>query len=189
MFTGTGDRAGRGQFIPAIALLKEIVTSGTMPSVTFQSEFIPNNTFRDLILKVRGRGTAAATEVNIDLQFNGDGGTNYNSETLAMFSTGSPTCGQSIGATSMVLTTIPAASAVGNAAGNALITIFDYRGVAFNKTCNVLGGETKANSASNIIGWAGYGEWRSLAAITQIKVLLSSGSFVDGSVITLYGSY
>lgn len=167
-------------------LISEVVTSASAASVTFSS--IPA-TYRDLEIRVRGRGTTSATEVNIDLQFNGDTGANYNSETLAIFSTGAPTSVQNVGTTAMVGTGIAAATAPVGAAGNALINILDYRGTTFNKTTNWIGGETKANSAGNIIAWTGYGEWKSTSAITSVKVFPAAGAFVDNTVVSLYGRY
>jgi hypothetical protein len=89
--------------------------------------------------------------------------------------------------TSVRIGNIPSANAVASYSGGASAIVFDYRGTTFFKTYTAIGGITH-NTGSNqsLFGGKG-GLWRSTAAITSVKVLLSAGNFVNGSVVSLYG--
>ena len=178
---------------PGLPVICEVVTSGSAASVTVgggsgSCPTIPQ-TYRDLQVKVTARGTVSATEAELQLQFNGDTAAHYNYETLFGFGTGSitPFMAQGVAATAAQGGGIAGATAPANAVGNSVLTIGNYATTTFNKTFVGVVGDTKANSGSNLITGTAYGEWLSTAAITQITFTLSSGNFVDGSVITVYG--
>lgn len=166
------------------ALITETVTSGSATNVSFTS--IPG-TFRDLELRVRGRGTKAATLVDIRLRFNADTGANYDYEVQQANGTGG---GNFNGAaqTSGYIGNIAAASATANVSDMLQATIGDYRGTTFQKAALFTASTKVGTAAANMYNDCGSVWWRSTSAITQIDVFPSANAFVDGTVVSLYGS-
>lgn len=171
---------------PALGtLITETVTSGSAANVTFSAIVA---TYRDLLVRVRGRGDKVASLVDIRMQFNTDTGNNYHFEDIHSYSTGTNFT-QTVSTSSLYIGDIPAASATANYAGSIMALVNDYRGTTFFKSsmsqfANSLGTGTFTQGAG-IFG----GEWISTAAITAVKVFPGSGNFVDGTVVSLYGLY
>jgi hypothetical protein len=165
----------------ALTLISEQVLAADGVPADFTS--IPA-TYRDLVLVVRGRGSAAATEARLQLQFNGDTAANYDWKDVGVSTgvfQGSNFANTSAGAAMIVADTSPAGTS-----SLAEIHIGDYRGTAFHKSFVGSNGEKTSNSASaaNMIQRFHQGVWRSTAAINQISVLTSCKA---GSVLSLYG--
>lgn len=165
-------------------LIDEQTPSGT-GVVTFAA--IPA-TFRDLVLIVRGRGTAAATGVSVAMTFNNDTGANYdhqrhtaNNATLS----GSGNVAQ----TSISAGSIAAASATAGVASTFTFEILDYKGTAFQKAAHGVCAHKVSELAAGLVAEIRSGFWRNAAAITEIDLTLSSGNFAAGSVVSLYGRY
>lgn len=168
----------------ALALIDEVITSGSQSTVTFSS--IPN-TYRDLIVRVRGRGDTGSTFTSPLLRFNGDTSSNYDYEDAHWF--GSATSfGQTTGASSLLLGYIPAGSSNTGLAGITETLIADYRGTVFFKSTNTLLSGPLSTSSNAFGGGQFSGSWQNTNAITAVEVLLSAGNFVNGSVVSLYGS-
>lgn len=172
----------------AKTLITETVTSGSQATVTFSS--IPN-TYRDLEVVVRGRGNVSATSVIVRIQFNGDTGANYD---FAKFdanggASGGGSGGQSVAQTSADFGYLTGNTGPSNAASSTTLVIYDYKGTTFTKNGRSNGNLTTANSINNQYVTNGFIAWRSTSAITQIDVSLSSSTFVDGSVVSLYGVF
>jgi hypothetical protein len=169
----------------AMTLISEVVTSSSATTVTFSSIAA---TYRDLILIVRGRGAAAAGVVSVLVQFNSDTAANYQYEMLR-FGGSTASAAQSTAKTSIAVTDVfPGATATASYAGQAAMRIYDYRGTTFFKaTGGPLGSQLGTTANLNQAGVMS-GQWNSTSAITRIDVLLSSGAFVDNSVVSLYGS-
>lgn len=164
----------------ALELISEVVTSASQADVTFSSIA---TTWRDLEIVVRARGTGAATQVNLRVQFNGDTGANYSWSLLAG-SGSAAASGSASGLTSIErLVDFPGASATANAAGTAHLIIGDYRGTTFFKNVVATVGARQATDKSGV----GVGEWASTAAINAVKLFWNTGNFVDNSVVSLYG--
>jgi hypothetical protein len=163
----------------SVALISEVITSSSQASVTFSAIA---NTWRDLLIVVRGRGDTAATTAQVQVQANGDTGNNYDCEVDNRFGQAA-----SDAVASMRLGDLIAGSSPANFPGAVRIHVFNYRGTTFYKAFNSLNGVLTDTSGSMFTnrntGW-----WRSTAAITSLKVFLSAGNFVDGSVVSLYGS-
>jgi hypothetical protein len=164
-------------------LITETVTSGSATNVSFAS--IPAD-YRDLELRVRGRGTKAATLVDIRVRFNGDTGANYDAETQQANNTTNSNFA-SAGTTSLYVGNIAAASAPANVADYVEAVIADYRSTTFQKAGRYLATLKTAASAAGVFNESGSIWWRSTSAITQIDVFPSANAFVDGTVISLYG--
>lgn len=168
----------------AISLISEVVTTGSQASVTFSSIAA---TYRDLEIRVRGRCSAAGVAVvELRIRFNGDTGSNYDSEDAHWFAGGAG-IGQTLGATSGFIGQIPAATAATSRVIGADVVIYDYRGTAFQKEWSGLFGATLGTGGFNVGVGLYSGNWRSTAAINALTVFPASGAFVDGSVVSLYG--
>lgn len=168
----------------AVTLISEVVTSGSQADVTFSSI---SSSYRDLQVRIRGRGTNATTDVNVLLQFNSDTGANYDYTVWHVFGTGAG-ASQTYTSTSAFLARLSAGSAPADVASSAVIDVLDYRGTTFQKSMQSRWNSKLSNSATFSLGSGAYAAWwRSTAAINAIKVFLSAGNFQDGSVVSLYG--
>lgn len=168
----------------ALTLIQEVVTSGSQADVTFSS--IPA-TYRDLEICIRGRGTTAAVEIPIHLQFNGDTAANYHAA-VGVADGVSCTSAQNLSQTAMErLMDIPAASATASYAGSGVIVIGNYRGTTFFKSACGLSGQSRSSASQGTRAEIGGGIWLSTAAINAVKVFPAAGAWVDNSVVSLYG--
>lgn len=170
--------------LSGLALISEVVTSGSQTSVTFSSIAA---TYRDLIVVVRGRGTTVANSVTLLMRFNGDTGANYDYETISGAGTTASVI-ESLAQTSIRFGNMAAASAAANVADLAEAVIGDYRGTTFQKSVLSRYGIKIGTSTGNIGHSTLSGWWRSTAAIAaSVVVFPSAGGFVNGSVVSLYG--
>jgi len=170
---------------PAIQLISEVVTSGSQATVAFSSI---SASYRDLIVRVRGRGDASANNVNVQVRFNGDSGANYDYYYIQVH--GSTTLGNvsGLGSGSAAIGDIPAANAPASTSGGAELTVFDYRGTTFFKSGITQSAIKNLANIGNLFSESGGIWWANTAAINGVTVLLSGGNFVNGSVVSLYGS-
>lgn len=140
-------------------------------SVTFSSI---SGAYTDLVLVISGYITAGT--VGVFLQFNTDTTTNYS--TTYLYGDGSSA--SSTRASTQIYTQI------GNMSDNAQVTqiaqIMNYSNSTTYKT--VL---SRYNNTVNSVG-ATVGLWKATpAAITSVKILTNSSTFISGSTFTLYG--
>jgi len=175
--TATGGVISSSGGSGAVALIKEVVTSGSQSTITFSS--IPG-TYRDLIVVIRGHASAA---VNVLARFNSDTGANYQWEFGRVNNTTFTGLGQ-VAQTTIGLATLPTAS---THAGGGRAIIYNYRDTNFFKYYTSESGRSDGTTATTQNRDFYSGEWLSTAAITQIDILLSSGNFSDNSVVSLYG--
>lgn len=169
----------------AYVKIGEAVASGTPSSLTFSS--IPQ-IFRHLEVVFNGRGSQAATNVDLLFRFNNDTGANYDREVIHAFSTGTA-FSQAIGQTSGIMGSIAAASATANRSGSARAVIPNYRGTTFDKeTTSHFGASLGTGTFTQ--GSGVYSScWRPATpvAITRIDLLTGAGGFVNDSIACLYG--
>lgn len=172
-----------GASTSALTLITEVVTASSASSVTFSA--IPG-TYRDLIIKVRGQGDSGAA-ADIHAQFNADTAGNYDVQYVATNNT--TTTGTPVDATTAaILGSLSATGSLASVPGACEATIFDYKGTTFNKCAlGQFGYKTATSSSGSVVG-STESQWRNSAAITAVKVFLSAGNFVNGSVVSLYGS-
>lgn len=173
--SGGGGGGGGGDLVK----IAEVVTTGSQATVTFSS--IPS-TYRDLEMRLSGRGTASATDVEVRIRFNSDTGSNYDSLRENRFGNSNAASVGYIGPCSL-----PAATAPASASTVATMSIPNYKGSTFQKSMTCISTAKTGNTVSGIFIQSGGGFWRNTAAITQIDLALSSGNWVDGSVVSLYG--
>jgi len=160
--------------------------TATQPTMQFDN--VPNNYF-GLAIRYMARCDSANISVRLQLQFNGDGGSNYHG-TLAHRFAGTLTDVQSnhnIG--SIPVGEIPGASATQtNTAGAGLIEIPGYTNTTFTKLVTSKGVVELDNTLDNqLLDELGAGQWNNTAAITSITLQPATGSFVAGSRAVLYG--
>jgi len=192
-FTGAGVRAtASGADVTVDIPGVSGITGGALTLIaqqTLAADGVPADftsiaaTYQDLIIVIRGRGSAAATEAAISLRFNGDSGANYDWRDVFLQSTygTSPQFAQ----TSLRSAVIVADSAPAGTASLAEISIGGYRNATFHKSVIGRSNEKTANTGTNaLIYRCLQGTWRSMAAINQISFL---ESLKAGSVISLYG--
>jgi hypothetical protein len=175
--TGGGSPSGGG----AVELIEEQTPSGT-GTVTFSSL----GTHTHLEIRYSIRGTEVATSSALGLQFNADTGANYDTQ-LNRGQNTTLTGAQVIAGTSIVIGQVSADSAPSGLAGGGVITINDYRGTTFHKTCMAIDTFKQADASGGIFMDVRGGAWRSTSAITSITLGLGAGNYVAGSKISLYG--
>jgi len=163
-------------------LITEVITASSQASVTFSSIA---TIYRDLEVVVRGRGTQSVTEIDIDLQFNGDTGNNYDEQTSYLYNSTFNAVSHGVGR--IKGPNIAGASATSGVPGFIRMKIGDYRGTVFFKAVFCHGYWRPGTGAGDGTSFVGGGLWRSTAAINAVKVFPSAGNFVDGTVVSLYG--
>lgn len=145
-------------------------------SFTFSS--IPQG-YTDLVLVCQPRTNVAATAGSINLQFNGDTGTNYSRTRIL----GSGSAASSYRETSTTYLASDGASGSSvSEYGVVTFNIMNYSNTTTNKTAL-----WRDSAAASYVA-AQVGLWRSTAAITSIKVSADgSNQITSGSTFTLYG--
>jgi len=164
-------------------LITETVTSSSAANVTFSGIAA---TYRDLEIRVRGRGDTAATSTTVLMQFNTDTGNNYDWQQENRFGAGG-----FANATSSIEVSgdLSAATATASYPTGVIINVFDYRGTAFFKAVDAASWHLQTQANAGMWQDRNAGWWRSTSAITSVKLFLGAGNFVDGSVVSLYGRY
>ena len=154
-----------------VALATQTLSSAAA-SVTFSS--IPQG-YTDLVIVATG--TATAGNINANLRFNGDSGSNY-SDTYVSGTGASAASARHSNQTFMYL------QGYGwwdQTQGNDIVHIMNYSNTTTYKT--VL---SRADFSNNGVS-AAVGLWRSTAAITSIEFRADSSTFTAGSTFSLYG--
>jgi hypothetical protein len=128
--------------------------------------------YRDLVVVFNGD---ASSGVDIAIRLNNDSGSNYNR--IFMIGNGSTTAsGTTSGANRM--------DTMSGANGRQLTmiaNIMDSPATDKHKTVLTRDNDTGFQAGARAFRWA------NTAAVTSVQVLLSSGSFISGSTISLYG--
>lgn len=180
----SGSSGGGGT--TAMDLLVEATPSGT-GVVTFSSI---SSAYRDLEVRVRGRGDTAAVSVNVQVTLNNDTGSHY--ERVRMGTTNGSTATAAASSSNFSdsnwnVGTLPAANASANLAGEFTFRVYDYRGTTFYKHLEGLYsarlGISQATWSANMLA----ANWEDTSAVNRIDLTLSAGNYVAGTVISLYG--
>jgi hypothetical protein len=181
--TATGTTAVTITSTAAEVLIEEKTPSG-VSTVTFSS--IPG-TYRDLRLKVSGRGSASAATAQVRVQFNADTGSNYDCQATYLNQNNDPDA--ELRATTYILVGhVMAATGPSDAAASLEARIFDYRGTTFWKTVISQGYIPAIVSSGGFLYNDLFGgDWRSTSAVTSMTVFLDTGNYNSGCVVSLYG--
>lgn len=168
---------------PAVGfeLISTSLLSTTTSSVTFSN--IPAN-YKHLQIRVVGRYTAATSISNLTLRFNGDTGSNYGYQSLRGQGTTISAAQPGSYQTSLLVGSMPGASAAASGFGSAFIDVIDYANTSKITTTKTFGG-----NAAYLDVFMFNGTWNSTAAISSILVsdATTSASFAAGTRISLYG--
>jgi hypothetical protein len=152
--------------------------TSAQPSIQFTSI---NQTFTDILAVLSLRADAATNEFR--LRINGDTGSNYTDRRLFGLGSGSPTSNTSTNNYLRAWGTNPT-DYTANTFGNGQLYIPNYTGSA-QKSIS-LDSVTENNSTEAVQNITA-GLWTGTAAIDALLFFPSSGNFVAGSTISLYG--
>jgi hypothetical protein len=176
---------GDGMWAPpttgAVKLAETTGGSGTYPFTNLDPSY---SRFR---LVVNARGDATANFVDLLLRFNGDTGSNYS----YMGTDWNGTAQSGVGpgpATSMIVGAVPAAAGAANHRGQTIIEIGNPGNTAAGKQVTAQSYAYWATGAGGSVIRSVGGVWMgAAAAISQMTLLLSSGSFQASSRAVLWG--
>jgi hypothetical protein len=143
--------------------------------------------YRNLFIDYQLRGDVAATNAQLYVQFSADTGANYDSELIDGSGSAAWAAAEGVAQTQMGLAIICGSTAPASVAGAGRIVIPNYAATTFHKNALCHAGFKLANTTTNIQVGVAAGFWRSTAAITSILLKPSSGNFVAGSSVQLYG--
>lgn len=168
---------------PGLMLIEEKVLA--VDTASFDFTAIPA-TYNHLLLEIQCRGTAASTNVEARMRFNGDAGLNYDYQHIQ---------GTTAASAAEVLATSHIRVAVAVAGGTApagladpiTIRIPNYRRTTFQKGATAQSGGKRGTATGDVFSNVVSGWWRNTAAINQVTILPDSGNWLAGSVAMLYG--
>lgn len=164
----------------AYTKLSETILGSASSSVTFSGI---SGSYRNLYVTIMARSSASPTTVNV--QFNGDTGSNYSFQGMFSQNTSTPGSYSAASGTSFGMNSIPGSAAPAGQAGSIVFYVLNYAGTTFWK--NVIANGYRSDGSSVFqIDTAG-GSWHNTAALTSITLTSGSGNFIAGSVFTLYG--
>jgi len=156
----------------AMVALANLTLGSAQASVTFAS--IPTSGYRDLRLVVNA---ATSAEGNINIQINGDTGSNYSQVNMRGFAS------SSTGSSSGTSTNIQSNYSTGLSTSSRAINTYDFMDSnATDKHKTIL---IRANHSDEVDALAG--RWANTSAITSILIASGGGNFTTGSTFALYG--
>jgi hypothetical protein len=171
-------------------LFQEVILTGAAASITFSG--IPQGFqgmpgFRNLRVELIGRSDQASEFILVSMQFNGDTGSNYDSENDAS-SSATPTAAEAAATNTPLVGFITGTSGTNaNQASGLEVKVFDYARTNWRKTWvgnhNAMGTDS---SGGHIFSNRSAGRWRNTAIITQVRLFPASGNFVAGTVARLF---
>jgi len=175
-----------------MAVIEAIATTyleADATSVTFSS--IPT-TYEHLQIRVSSRNTFAYKQGNPTLEFNGTAGTAYSTHSMSGLGSTADADSSVTGAANTRLPHMTTGNGISGTAGgvdsadfaSAVIDILDYRNA--NKNTTVTAVSAAALTTAGPFVSMGSGLFDDTTVITSIK-LDSNGSWMRGSVFTLYG--
>ena len=153
--------------------LATTTTSGSAANYTFTSI---SGAYTDLVIVVNGGGSTTA---DLYVRLNGDTGSNYSSTLLSLDNV-TAVSGRYSNATAMRLTD---GGSLSNTLGatNQILNIINYANTTTYKSVM-----SRTNRAAGGLDFF-VGLWRSTSAITTVLLYPGSGTFLDGTTLTLYG--
>lgn len=145
--------------------------------ITFSN--IPQ-TYTDLVIVAVGQGYTSSSYGNLQVQFNGDTGTNYNSMELKEFG-GTVSSTKRTTQSYLFATSFLDAGSSSLLVGTSIINIFNYANTTTYKSTLSRGYIPGFKTELNI------GTWRSTAAITSLTLTANDTPINAGASFTLYG--
>jgi hypothetical protein len=178
---GIIDSGGAGGGVASFEPIQTVTTSASQATVSFTS--IPS-TYKHLQLRIHARSNRASSDTTAVIRFNSDSGANYNNHRL--YGNGSTVSADgNTNETRVMYLMINAVGATTASYSPYIVDIHDYASTTKNKTARAIGG--KDNNDTDGYIFLQSGAWRNTAAITTIELIDVISTFVNGSVISLYG--
>ena len=145
-------------------------------------------TYDHLIIKATLRGDNASTGATVAFRMNNDASSNYSYRTVLQYNTANIYTPYSATSDSfMYIGTVAGATAGSNMWGPLDATIGDYCGSLFKSVFATSGNMLETNDVNKQTMITG-NLWKSTAAINRVDVIhASSGSWIAGSTVSLYG--
>jgi hypothetical protein len=165
-------------------IAEQIVTGSVAASITFSS--IPG-TYRHLFLTLVARGDTGSN-VEALMQLNADTGANYVYSATSATDTSVTDSVASGSGTSFDLRYCVGTSDLASSATCFQLTFYDYARTSWHKSysghgSHIYGLTAPADQRFQLLE----GQWQNTAAITSIKLFLSSGNWAINTVATLWG--
>ena len=142
-------------------------------------------TYENLEVMIIARDDAAITNHTLLVRLNNDSGANYNWQRMGSFDGNNGNNAEGVGQTSATVGEVTGSTAPAGAATTTRLMLPGYARTVFNKTILSLSGG-RYGAASSLI-YQFVSEWASTAAVNRITITPLSGSFIEGTVVTLYG--
>lgn len=166
----------------AIELIGSATLASDQAAITFST--IPA-TYSHLLLVASLRGANASTTIGLNITFNGDTGSNYDSQYLAG-ATASATSGEAF-AQAAIGASMPSASGTASVFSAHMMLIPCYATTDRNKAMFSLGARKHSTSTGGLQFRADSGHWRSTSAITTVALTPATGNMLAASRASLYG--
>lgn len=142
-------------------------------------------TFENLEVVVVARDDAVVTNHSLLVRLNNDSGANYNWQRSGSFDGNNGNNSEGVGQTSATVGDVLGASAPAGAASTTRMILAGYARTVFNKTIQAFSGGHYGVGQS--LFYQMFNEWASTAAVNRITITPTSGNFVQGTVVTLFG--
>lgn len=142
--------------------------------------------FTNLRLVCYLRCNNASSSATINMQWNGDTGSNYDYQLIQGFGS-SVGAGEGFTNDRIPFGDAPAGSAGANLFSTSFVEIPHYANTLYNKSCAIQNALKYGTSSGNMFTQMVGGFWRNGAAITSIRIFPAAGSWVSGCRVTLYG--
>lgn len=169
----------------ALSLISEVTTSSSQGNVTFSSI---SSSYRDLYIRILGRGTSSDSEHSLYMQFNSDTGSNYNMQRVFGFGSSGYYADEFISSTEFNLGGIIGDTATANFSAMMTINIPCYSLNTYFKTIQAEWIYNRSDTSTQTVRGQSGGIWKDTTTVSTIKIYHSTGNWKDGSVVSLYGS-
>lgn len=165
-------------------IIESTTLTATATSVTFSS-LTTDYEHLEIWMTARTDLNTTSGYDYVGVQFNGDVGSNYATQTMYGFNTAYGTERETANSKGMKVRAAACDPEDALMFGGICVLIPDYRGTNVNKSSTSLGGKC---GASNGFTSNGTGEWDNTAAITSVVLTPGAGTnFNIGCVFTIYG--
>jgi hypothetical protein len=158
--------------------------TGTGSSGTISFTSIPS-TYKHLQIRVIGRSTAGSLNDDINVQFNGDTGSNYSRHYIQGAGGGVSAGGSASQTYIRSANYLTGSTIAANIYGVSIFDIIDYASTTKNKTVSSFGGYSTNGTTDPLL--LSSGAWFSTAAINSITLSFGSAIASTGNSFALYG--
>lgn len=182
----SGQTADADHSHPEPNVYPKLIGSAVLPGTQSQVTFPVPGGFQNLQLKALVRGDAAVAVTSLGIRFNGDSSADYDwvGSTLKAAIAG----GDAIGATFIQMTNFVAAANAPVSEFSAItVDVPGYISAAARKSLTGMASRKDSEVTGNLAVQIAAGWWLSTVPITALQVFPTAGSFVAGSVFSLYG--